>query len=259
MSVNIFGNRILNGKNGKDGKDGLNLVHFLPEKIKSWYRKSELIWMYFNTHKDAIIYDKNKNPIGLNNHGTGSEAMFGGTKFPEIKGLFEHERIRIINTETQIEFFKFEYTKTATSENSTAVFCISFKEISKCPDWRILFANETSMRGLAVKSRKLQIWCGQEKKEIEYDSKQFCILFLEYNCYGDSTKCFYDTGPAHGKIESNEKSSITKHLFFGGYPQLLGANHEISSFEMHYTPYIARLTDDMRDLLRKDIKSKISI
>ena len=61
MSVNIYGNRLLSGKAGKDGKDGgLNLVHFIPDKIKSWFRKAEEIWLYFDTEKGAIIFDKDK-------------------------------------------------------------------------------------------------------------------------------------------------------------------------------------------------------
>ena len=157
MSVNIYGNRLLSGKAGKDGKDGgLNLVHFIPDKIKSWFRKAEEIWLYFDTEKGSIIFDKDKKPIGLHNYGVGRDAMFGGTNFPEIKGLINNERIRIVNTKTQIEYFKFEFTKTATKSNSTVIFSISFQEISKCPDWRILFANDRCSRGVAVKSGKLQ-------------------------------------------------------------------------------------------------------
>ena len=258
MSVNIYGNRLLSGKAGKDGKDGgLNLVHFIPDKIKSWFRKAEEIWLYFDTDKDAIIFDKDKKPIGLHNYGVGRDAMFGGTNFPEIKGLINNERIRIVNTKTQIEYFKFEFTKTATKSNSTVIFSISFQEISKCPDWRILFANDRCSRGVAVKSGKLQIFCGENRQEIEYDATKFCILFLEYNCFGENTKCFYDTGDRHGKIECDKKPSVSKHVYFGGFPDVLGANHQVATFEMHYTPYISRLTDDMRDLLRKDIKTKI--
>ena len=255
MAVNIFGNRRLEGKDGKDGKDGLDLVHFLPDKMKLWYREAEEIWLYFNTRTDAIVYDKDHKPIGLKNHGKGDvDAMFAGTAFPDIDGFFNRERIKIINTTTQIEYFKFEYTEAATLENSTAVFSISFKELSKCEEYRILFANERKTRGVAVKSGFMLIFCGKERKEITYDTKHFCILFLEYNCLGASTKCFYDTGTAHGKIECNERSLPSKHVYFGGFPGLLGANHAIATFELHYTPNIARLTEDMRNLLRQDIK-----
>ena len=259
MAVNIFGNRREGGKDGKDGKDGLDLVHFLPDKIKRWYREAEEIWLYFNTKTDAIVYDKDpthKTPVGLKNHGRGIDAMFGGTAFPDIDGIINRERIRIINTTTQVEYFKFEYTESATLENSTAVFSISFKEISKCEQYRILFANERQTRGVAVKSGYLLIFCGKERKEITFNTKHFCILFLEYNCLGTSTKCFYDAGTAHGKIECNERSLPSKHVYFGGFPTLLGANHEVATFELHYTPHIARLTEDMRDLLRKDIKTR---
>ena len=113
MSVNIFGNRQLGGIPGKPGRDGFDLVHFMPKKMKKWYREAEEIWLYFNTKTDALIYDKDpshKTPIGLKNHGNGIDAMFGGTKFPDISGLFQRERIQIRNTATQVEFFKFGYT-----------------------------------------------------------------------------------------------------------------------------------------------------
>ena len=260
---NIFGDNRMVGPAGENGKDAFNLIKWAPHGIRRLFRESESVYIYFNTIKDGVIFEKGK-PVALNNRGLGKNAKFLGTVFPKIREI-KHTGHYMLELKDSI--FEIKSTYTATTGPSTAIIAFSFKALDISEQPRVLFSNNTGTRSVSVIDRHvrgrlvgvLKIQSSEVEKEIYFDRQEWAGLIIQYVCLQNSVQCTYMLNDSIGQLDiakpGTEESDI---LYIGGKKENAPAHHSIGSFELYYAMGEGfTLSDQMRKCLMDDIMDRV--
>ena len=265
--INIFGNNRSVGPPGPRGRNAFDLVRWANIAAVRMYRESELINFYFNTKTDGIIFDK-KQPVGLNNRGTGQNAKFIGKDFPKVLEI-KHGFYML---ELKHSIFKIESVRTATTSPSSVIIALTFKSLSFLKEPRTLFSNENGTRAIEhrdkmIKDRRigiLTIYSSGTKKEIFFDSTDWTALFIQYTCIKGVVNCDYILNERYGSLESGEEDKKEDYaLYIGGHPRKLhpkDAHHAMGSFEMYYADFEDgnyTLSEEFKTCIIKDISKRV--